>query len=986
MSSSTRTPTLVGRAHELAILRAALDCALSGQPRVVVLVGEPGIGKTRTVQALSDLAAHKGVATLWGRCHQGPEAPAFWPWVQVLRRWADSLDDQALSAALGSAASYVAQVHPELRGRLPRLPAPEPLADAGQARFRLFDAVSEFWKRASAVQPLLLVFEDLHWADIPSLRLLEFVAGDSAASRILLVGTARDTELSAEHPFVSALAELQRKTVVQRLALTGLTIEETALLIELVAGSKPPDATTALVQAKTGGNPLFVGEMARYLANERLLTTAGCSPGFDSWRVPDGIRAFVGTRLNRLSAEARSVLRRAAVIGTRFSFGLLHRVTEDLPAERVLTLLDEAASTHIIEDGSEPGWFQFGHVLIRDTVYEEMSSLERARLHERIGTALEDDHRHDVALYVAILAHHFTAALPAGSGAKAVEYATRAGEQARTRLAHEEAARWFSLALNALDQTVPPDAGQRCRLVIALGSVQLRSGHTVQALETLTEAASRASHLGAAKDLMQAAIEFEEVTWRLGLSGLGAVRLLETSLRHLDEGDGIARARLQSSLVRGLVFAGRPDEALRLHQEAVALARRVGDAETLEAALRSGFWLRWDPGELEALLATAHETIALARQIGNRERVLDAAAFRLHLLIAVGDFGGFSSDLDEFAQLADELRQPFHRYHATVMRAAQALFVGRFVDAERFARGAEALGRRLPGLDASGAFGMQMFALAQERGELPQLAPMVAQFVHTTPGSATWRPAVVLVQVELGQLQEARAALEQLAPANFRAVPRDSLWLACLAYLAQACAILRDRTHADTLYALLAPWRGRNLVAASMVVSYGPADRFLGMLCTVLKRWDTAARHFDAAIEMSRRQGSTPWLAHAQHDYASMLLERGQQGDAERARTLLAGALQLAESLGMTRLKEAVAQLALALESRPPQPSYPGGLSRREAQVLRMIAAGKSNQEIATAIFRSPSTVASHVRSILAKLGAANRTEAATFAARHGLV
>jgi DNA-binding CsgD family transcriptional regulator len=393
--------------------------------------------------------------------------------------------------------------------------------------------------------------------------------------------------------------------------------------------------------------------------------------------------------------------------------------------------------------------------------------------------------------------------------------------------------------------------------------------------------------------------------------------------------------------------------------------------------------LPWDPADLEELLATAHETVTLARQIGNKERVLDAAAFRLHLLIAVGDLGGFSRDLEDFVQLADQLRQPFHQYHATVMRAAQALLVGRFAEAEQLARKAATQGMRLSGLDASGAFGMQMFTLAQERGELSQLAPLVEQFVQTTPSGATWRPALVLVLAELGQHEQAKAELERLAARQFHAVARDSLWLACLAYLAQACAIVRDLARADELYALLLPWKGRNLVAASMVVCYGPADRLLGMLSSVPRRWDIAARHFEAAIEMNRLQGSSPWLAHSQHEYAVMLLERSRQGDRQRACTLLASALQLAQNLGMTKLREAVSDLSLTLETRPRPPSYPGGLTRREAEVLRMIAAGKTNQEIAASIFRSPNTVANHVRSILAKLGAANRTEAAAFAVRH---
>jgi DNA-binding CsgD family transcriptional regulator len=496
----------------------------------------------------------------------------------------------------------------------------------------------------------------------------------------------------------------------------------------------------------------------------------------------------------------------------------------------------------------------------------------------------------------------------------------------------------------------------------------------------------RASQLGALNDLAQAAIEFEEVAWRLALPGMRAVRLLERALRQLGQAEDKTRGKLQSSMVRALVFAEMPDQASRLHRQTVQLARRVGDPETLEAALRSGFWLRWDPGDLEDWLAAADEAVALAQQIRSKERVLDAVAFRIHLRVAVGDLHGFSSDLERFAQLADELHQPFHQYHGTSLRAAHALLTGRYSDAETLARGAAKLGTRLPGLDASGAFGMQMFTLAQECGELAQLAPVVRELLRTTPHAGIWRPALALVLAELGQVEEARTELEQLAPQQFQAIARDSLWLACLVYLTQVCALIQEQTHAEVLYALLGPWKGRNVVAGSVAVCYGPADHFLGMLSANLRRWDAAERHFTAAVEMNQRQGSRPWLAHAQYQHAAMLAERGKRGDHQRARVLLASARELTDELQMVTLGQRLSQLERRLDAHPQKPSYPGGLSRREAQVLRLVAAGKSNQEIADAMFRSPNTVANHVRSILTKLGAANRTEAATVAARHGLL
>jgi DNA-binding CsgD family transcriptional regulator len=687
-----------------------------------------------------------------------------------------------------------------------------------------------------------------------------------------------------------------------------------------------------------------------------------------------------------MSIHAQRVLAVASVIGTQFSFVLLRRLVEDIAEEDVLAAFDEALAARIIEELNTRGCYEFDHVLTRDTLYERIPSLERALLHQRIGAELEQEHQHNPAPYLALLAYHFHAALHSGSVAKALAYAMQAAEQARARLAYEDAERCIGMALSALDQTSPVDLGLRCRLVIARGDAQMKAGRAVEALETLTEAASRARHLGAAEDLAEAAIDFEEITWRLGLPGARAVRLLEQSIAQLTADDDAARARLQSCLVRALAFSGSTERARQLHDETVSLARRAGDPTALEAALRSVFWLQSDPADLEELLGVSEETVQLARQLGSKERELDAAAFRLNLLIAVGDYAGFTRDLEDFVQIAGALRQPFHEYHGTAMRAAEALFVGRFAEAEQLARRAATLGARLPGLDASGAFGMQMFALAQERGQLPQLAPLVRQFAQLTPKSVTWRPALVLALAELDQVDQAIAELEQLATQQFQGVERDSLWPACLAYMAEACALAKDLKHAGELYALLLPWQGRNLVAASMVMCYGPADRLLGMLCTILERWDSAARHFDAAIAMNERQGSRPWLAHTQYEYAVMLAERKQPGYRERAGALLASALEIAEALDMAKIRDAASRLKLELDERPRTPSFPGGLSRREAEVLRMVASGKSNQEIAAAIFRSPNTVAKHVSSILGKLGAANRTEAATFAARHGLL
>jgi DNA-binding CsgD family transcriptional regulator len=702
------------------------------------------------------------------------------------------------------------------------------------------------------------------------------------------------------------------------------------------------------------------------------------------WRVPEGIRAFIANRLAAVSVATRRVLQGAAVVGTQFDIRLVRAVIDDLPSDQIPIAIADAHSERIVADAGEPGCYQFNHVLVRDVLYQDLPALDRARMHERIGAALEADERDGLTPRFALLAHHFGAALPTGSSAKAIAYASAAAKQACAQLAYEEAARYYGLALRMLDQAAAHDPRVRCKLAIALASAQMKAGHAASALDAFAEAADQARRLGATDDLAQAALELEETVWRLGLPGARAIPLLEASLERLRDDDCITRARLQSSLARALAFAGEADRADRLQRETLQLARRVGDPQALEAALRVRFWLRWEPPELEALLAASDEAIALAGQLGNTERVLDATAFRMHLLTAMGDLRGFASDLQRFAQLADELHQPFHQYHAASMRAAHALSSGRFAEAETLSRTALRVGARLHGLDASGAHGMQMFTIARERGELAQLAPLVRDFVRATPSANTWRPALALILAELGELDAAKTELRALAADDFRGLPRDSLWLTCLAYLSEVCELVRDSEHAGALYALLGPWQGCNVIAGSVVVCYGPVDRFLGALCHVLGRWDDAERHFRAAVEMSIRQGSKPWLAHAQYRYAALLLERNRDGDVRYAHTLMASAVQVAEELDMRSLNDRLRALERQIGVRQPATLHPAGLSGREAQVLVMIAEGRSNRQIADAIFRSPNTVANHVRSILAKLGAANRTEAAAFAAHRG--
>jgi DNA-binding CsgD family transcriptional regulator len=982
----------IGREPELAALRAALEKAVAGQGRVLALAGEPGIGKTRTAQVLAADAAARGVAVYWGRCHEEPGSPPYWPWLQVIRTYIDEHDDARLRATFGPAASELAEFVPQLGLRLPFVPVIPPIIDAAQARFRLFDAVLGGWKRAAAHEPLLLLLDNVHWADTPSLRLLEFLAPEIASSRLLVLVTYRDIELSRRHPLSDSLGELAKQPTFQRVRLRGLSASETARFVAAATGNALAGDLLATIHSQTEGNPLFVAEMARYLVEEGLLGATPREPQPRTrrpgrvHRIPEGIKEAIGTRLNRLSPACNEMLTNAAVIGRVFQLNLLARLSDPVPAGEQEVALEEGLAASVIEELADPGAYQFSHALIREALYDEIPATRRALLHLRIGTVLEAIAGSGAMPDLAALAHHYCSALPGGDPAKAIAYAQRAAARADELFAYEEAARYYRLAIQALDARQTPDPQQRLRLLIALGEAHTRGGGYTQAAEILAQAAGSAKALGVSHELARAACSFEAATWRPGLPGDAAAGLLREALAALGDGDTIATAQVLSSLSRALELCGEPKEANRVNEQAVAMARRLGDAATLASALRAGLSARWVPERLPTRIASTLEAMQLARQGGDRECWLEAASWRLFDLMQIGEFQARIEEFEDYTREADEVRQPFYQYIGLSSRSMLALFCGRIGEAERWAERAFEFGGRMPSLHAAGVYSVQMFSIRREQGRLKELAPLVAHFVRTTPSAATWRPGLALTYCELGMREEARAEFEMLAADAFAGVPRDALWVSCLAYLAEICAYLGDASRAVELYGLLTPFDGHNLQAGSNIACLGTASRFLGLLAATMKRWPEAARHFEAALEINARQGALTWLAHTQHQYAEMLFARGRPEDRERAVGLLDAAIESAREIGMQALLERASALRETASLQPAPERYPAGLSPREVEVLRLVAAGKENREIARHLFVSPNTVANHVRSILTKTNTANRTEAAAFAVRNALL
>src|SRR5438034_355796 len=461
-------PCFIGRESELDGLRASLERAIGGKPRIVLLAGEPGIGKTRTAQALADHAMTCAVLPIWGRCPEEAGAPPYWLWLQMIRRYVATHDDASLRDIVGAAADQLAAIDPELARRFPGASSLPADPDPAQARFRLFDAIAGFWRRAAARQPLLFMLDDLHWADVPSLRLLDFVMAEAADSRLMVFATCRDSALTRSHPLTDTLAQLARHTPLARVAMKGFSAPETAQFVRATTGIASGELAAVLHQ-QTEGHPFFLAELthdAEQLQDWMSQRAAGVQS--TALRVPGGVRDAIGARLNRLRPATVALLQNAAAIGRQFSFDLLCLVQDDADDKRCLDALQEARAAGLVDAAADSGCYAFAHALIRETLYDEIAGPQRGRLHARIAAALERQHERDLTPWLSELAHHYHAAGEASGPAKAIDYATRAARHATAMLAYEEAARHYRLALSALPPGHSNDA-QRCGLLLALG-------------------------------------------------------------------------------------------------------------------------------------------------------------------------------------------------------------------------------------------------------------------------------------------------------------------------------------------------------------------------------------------------------------------------------------------------------------------------------------------------------------------------------------
>ena len=979
VSIAARSPRsghlFVGRADAMQVLQHKLTDAIDGRGGVAMICGEPGIGKTRCAEEFARCAEDHGALVLWGRCYEQPGAPPYWPWVQILREYADSNSDDELRIAVGRSSEVVARLVPEIGDRIGASDNGT-AADLTDNRFRLFDSVARILVRAASTVPLVLILDDVHWADGSSLALFEFLAHEVARQRCLVVCTYRDVEVTRKSPLLATLGELTRSGCAERIRLVGLDVEQTGELAARVCGLHIGRPIVEAIYHQTDGNPLFIQEVAQVLADEQR-TSHGPIIAVE---VPDGIREAIGRRLDRLSEACNQILAVASVLGREFDLKIVATVL-GRSASDCLQELDHAERAGIVRRDSATNRYRFAHAVIRETLYEEIPTLERLQQHQSVGDALVDSFADDLDPVLSEVAHHYGEASALGDYEKAAEFALRAAERDVRVYAVEEAMHRYDEVLRVLRANGRADDPRVALALLQKGRLGIPTMRVSEALESLTQGIELARRLGDV-DLF-----VDYVTALVLLTSYGPQRhaapLVQEALRMLPADRKQPRALLLAHLAFALRSKGDPGEVERIGRDAVALARDLRDPDLLVRILRlTAMGLRGDAETLPTRLELGQEMVEVAAQCRNVEEVGECLYWHALNLIEAGDTNEFARTLRQFAEHAERYGWPRQQYLAELLGALSNLLRGEWTDAEARIERAYESGQRLNAGDnrqtAEGTYGTQMFLLNRELGRLRAMAPLMRQVIEDGRANL-WAPGLMIMCCEVDLLDQARAVFEDLAANGFADLPRDDMWLVSVVYCAEACVRLRDVDRATQLHSLLLPYADQAANHPS-AVCFGSVATFLGMLAHVIGEGELARGHFEHAIEFNRNMGAWPALARTYLHLARLLLGGETETERDAGRQTIAEAEQIATRFEMGGL---LAEIGEILNDGTAM--LPDGLTPREVEVLKLLAIGRSNKDISRVLSISLSTVATHVRSILTKAGCANRTEAANYAVGHQL-
>jgi tetratricopeptide (TPR) repeat protein len=902
---------VVGRDAEMAAVWDAFKRVAGGEGRKVLLIGgEAGLGKTTLVAEVARAASDAGACVLFGHCEEDLASP-YQLFAEALGHYVTHAEEAQLLDHVGAHGSELVRLVPALARRLPGLP-PSKATDADTERYLLFAAAVGLLVQVSRDRPVLLVLDDLQWADKASLQMLRHLAAADQPLRLLFLGTYRDDELSRSHPVLDFLAAMHRQHGVERIELTGLDDVGVVSLMEAVAGQNLDGAAVDVARAvyrETDGNPFFVTEVLRHLSETGAISQDNtgqwvAGDTVDALTLPESVRVVIGARVGRLGHDAERVLSLAAVIGRDFDLDLLARVTRQ-SEDDLLDVLEAAAAVALVREiGDTQGRYTFAHALIQHTLYEDLGPTRRARAHRRIAEALEDICGGRPGPRVGELARHWVAADEPIDLTRAIDYSRQAGDAALGALAPADALGYYTQAQNLCVRADEPDPVLELDLAIGLGTAQRQTGDPAFR-DTLLGAARRADDLDDTDRLVAAALANDR-GWVSAVGDIDddKVEILETAAARLAT-DHPGRPLVLATLCSEVIYGSPLDRRRLLADEALALAERSADEAVTVRVLNHVFVPLFVPSLLDQSLTRTAETLTRAERVGDPALLFFAAWWRAAAAGRAGDIDEVDRCYAMAGSLADQLDQPTLIWTHTMALAERAQIAGDTDEVERLTTKALAVGMESGQPDATVYFGTQISRVVWQQGTLGDLTPLIEETIADNPRLPA-HSLLAMASAEGNQFEDATRLLEDFAAEGFE-LPLDPLWLTAMAMYAEAAIECREPRYAEPLFDLLAPWAGQFCTDGG-VTAHGPVSHYLGGLATVLGRYDEATAYLSRAAALNARIGAKFFAARTDLTWGRTLVERNAPGDADKARHLLSKSQAVAQAHGYAKVEQRAAE------------------------------------------------------------------------------
>ena len=978
----------MARELERAHLRHLLDGLGLGHSGLALIAGRPGIGKTRLAEEAALEAVSRGMRAVFGHCYPRQGSPLYVPFVEILETVERQLTVDAFREVLGIAAGEMTRLLPGLRQSWPGLPAPLELPPEQERRY-FFSSFAEVLDRLGRSAPLMLVLEDLQWADEASLLLLEHLARRDGVNPLLILGTYRDTELDPSTALGATLEELMRIHFTHRLVLTPLDIDGTAQMLQALSGQEPPASAVALIHQAGEGNPFFTEELFHHLADEgSLLDSQGRwrSPPTAVVSVPPGVRLVIERRLQPLTTGVRQVLAAAAVIGPSFSLALTRELTE-MGDDALLEALEEAVRAHLVVSpaGARHADFRFAHELIRQTLLEGLSAPRRQALHLRVANAIERLHQAELPVYASDIANQLLLAGSAADAGQAVRFLMLAGDRALLAVAFEDGLQLFERALELLPLG---DSGSGADLRFRRGLALRGRGSWDAALTSFSEALDEYARLGDAAAVGHLCAELALQLFYARRFGECA-EIVARGLAALGAAITADRVELLSVGGRLFSFAGNFERGEELIRLSIDVAEQIGDDHLLGVALFGSTVHHWACVQPTRALAMADRAADLTRTAGALWDLADGLPFvQLAMILA-----GRPIEVAHLGEEVEPLAQRIGHYGA-LMVAGRCRLLTEIMSGDLAAVESSALKdlslceqTGLPWLADSYAWlGLAAFWRGDWEAALDAFRKGMSREGPGTVAGACWAGSL-LVQAYLGDEARCRAMLAD-PPVD---LPRPGClsglgsWTGLL-MATEALAQLGAREEAAAQYDLVV-----EAMAAGNVLR-GYDNRLLhavaGMAAGAGARWELAEDHFRQALHLADTIPHRLDQPDVRRLYALMLLQRNGSGDSATARHMLMEAASLYSNIGMLGHLRLVRALLtdprLLRAGRAGRASRDDGLTEREVEVLELVAGGHTSREVAKKLSLSTTTVQRHIANIYAKIGVRNRAEATAYALRRG--